>query len=366
MLKTDCIYFHGDKPCNFHKEDGRKCDNCTDYEPITYKILIIKLDAKGDVLRTTAVLPALRTKYPGSHITWCTRKNAVEIFNNNSLVNDVIIFEDDALFRINAEEYDLVINLDTSKVSSAIASTSKGKTKLGFILNTKGFVEPTNSSANYWLMMSAFDDVKRENKKSYQSIMYEILELNQNVLPPMLSITEKQKVSVAKRASNWSLGSNKKTIGLNIGVGTKWPSKGWPTNRWEELINLLKTENYNLLLLGGKDEKEKMLHLSKSHPFLINTRHDNSLMEFAAVVERCDVLVTADSLALHVGTAVGKKIVALFGPTSISEIELYGKGKKLKASEDCRCYYKKYCTQEVSCMEKISAEEVYNAIEELL
>ena len=95
MLKIDCIHFYGDRPCNFHKNDGRKCDDCDKYEPINFKILIIKLDAIGDVLRTTSILPAVKRKYPNSHITWCTRTNARELFANNYFVNEVILFEGD-------------------------------------------------------------------------------------------------------------------------------------------------------------------------------------------------------------------------------------------------------------------------------
>jgi ADP-heptose:LPS heptosyltransferase len=167
VLKIDCIHFYGDRPCNFHKNDGRKCDNCDEYLPINFKILIIKLDAIGDVLRTTSILPAVKRKYPNSHITWCTRTNAGELFANNYFVNEVILFEDDAFSRINAEEYDIVINLDTSKVSSSVAASANGKNKIGFVLNKKGYVEATSKAADKWLAMSAFDDLKKENKKTY-------------------------------------------------------------------------------------------------------------------------------------------------------------------------------------------------------
>ncbi|MDX9712365.1 MAG: hypothetical protein RBT56_07565 [Ignavibacteriaceae bacterium] len=101
MLKTNCAHFKGDRPCIYNKNEGIVCDNCTHYIPISFKILIIKLDAIGDVLRTTSILKPLKRKYPDCYIEWCTRKNASDLFNNNSLVNEVITIEDDAWFRIN-------------------------------------------------------------------------------------------------------------------------------------------------------------------------------------------------------------------------------------------------------------------------
>ena len=121
-----------------------------------------------------------------------------EVFNNNSLVDEVIKVEDEALFRINAEEYDLVINLDTSKISSAIAAGAKANEKIGFVLNKKGYVEATSASAQQWLEMSAFDNVKKANTKSYQQIMYEILGLDLPVEHPVIQITDKEKVEILK------------------------------------------------------------------------------------------------------------------------------------------------------------------------
>ena len=366
ILKTDCRFFKGDKPCDPHKENGIKCDDCNYYQPIQSKILIIKLDAVGDVLRTTSILKPLKNKYTDSYITWCTRQNSGELFKDNPLVDEVITVEEDALFRSIGEGYDIVINLDTSKISSAIASNASAKEKYGFVLNKKGYVEATSTLANQWLEMSAFDDVKKANSKSYQQIMYEILNLDLPIEPPIIHITDKDRAKIAAKDFVKNIASLKPVIALNVGVGTKWPSKGWPIKRWQELIEKLGSVKYNLLLLGGPEEVEIVNQLKKVYKCLIDTECDNSLLEFAAIVNLCDLVITADTLALHVATALQKKIIALFGPTSENEIELYGKGIKLSSQEGCRCYYKKYCSEEISCMEMITSEIVLEAIDSLL
>ena len=71
-VKTDCKFFKGDIPCIYHKKEGVKCENCKYYEPLKEKILIIKLGAAGDVIRTTPILRVLRKKYPYANITWLT------------------------------------------------------------------------------------------------------------------------------------------------------------------------------------------------------------------------------------------------------------------------------------------------------
>jgi len=366
ILKTDCRFFKGDKPCLPHKDNGVKCDDCTYYQPILFKILIIKLDAVGDVLRTTSILKPLKKKYPDSYIEWCTRKSSLELFKNNTFVDEVITIEDDALSRIKAEEYDVVINLDTSKFSSAIAANASAKEKFGFVLNKKGFVEAATESAQQWLEMSAFDDVKKANTKSYQQILYEILNLDLPVEPPIIHITEKDRAKIAAKDFVKNITSQKPVIGLNVGVGTKWPSKGWPLKKWQNLIEKLENDKYKLLLLGGPEEIAIINQLKAEYKYLLNTGCDNSLLEFCAIVDLCDLVITADTLALHIATALKKKIIALFGPTSANEIELYGKGIKLFSPEGCSCYYRKYCSEDISCMERITGDMVVDAIDLLM
>ena len=366
MLKLDCRYFYGDKPCVYNKTKGIVCDGCYHYSPIKMKILIVKLDAIGDVLRTTSILKPLKKEYPDCYIEWCTRQNASDLFKNNSLVDEVITIEDDAFFRIKTEKYDQVINLDTSKISSSIAAIANAKTKIGFVLNERGFVESTSEAANVWLEMSAFDDFKKANTKSYQQIMYEIIGLDLPAEKPLIDIPEKIKNKIAKIDFVKKIIHEKLTIGLNVGVGTRWQSKGWPLKNWQELIEKLDNNKFNILLLGGLEEVESIKLLSAKFKKAINTDCNNSLLEFTAIVDLCDLVITADTLALHIATALDKKIVALFGPTSANEIELYGKGIKLTPSFECKCYYKKNCSEEISCMESISPESVLKEIEKIL
>src|SRR3954469_17379214 len=72
-VATDCRFFLGDRPCVWHKKEGALC-TCDRYERIEEQILIVKLDAMGDVLRSTALLPPIAAAHPHAAITWITRK----------------------------------------------------------------------------------------------------------------------------------------------------------------------------------------------------------------------------------------------------------------------------------------------------
>ena len=84
-------------------------------------------------------------------------------------------------------------------------------------------------------------------------------------------------------------------------------------------------------------------------------------VDFAALIGRLDLLVTSDSLALHLAVAQGRPVVCFFGPTSASEIELYGHGEKVVTPLGCQCCYLKDCNIRPHCMASISVEEMLAA-----
>lgn len=369
MLKRDCKHFPGDRPCSFHKLEGIKCDDCSHYEPVNFKILIIKLDAVGDVLRTTCILPGLKEKYPDAYITCLTRSNAKEIFYNNQFVDRVLELEkNETNYFLITEEFDLILNLDTSPVSSAICSAVKGKEKLGYALDEKGKVYPINPEAEEWFIMGAFDDVKKKNKRTYQSIILEIARIKTTNFPIIINLSNKEKEFAEKFLEAKKIDRSKKIIGLNTGAGPRWKFKSWTLDGFENLIRMIleKTDFY-IFLYGGPFEKERNEYLSKLNSNrIIDTGTDNSLREFFALVNLCDLLVTGDTLAMHTATALGKKIIALFGPTSANEIEDYGLITKIQSDLDCLVCYKMDCDYDPNCMNSIKPETIYQKIIELI
>lgn len=369
MLKRDCKHFPGDRPCLFHKTEGVKCDDCSYYEPVNFKILIIKLDAVGDVLRTTCILPGIKEKFPVSHISWLTRKNAKEIFYNNNYVDRLLELENpETYYFLQIEKFNLVLNLDSSPISSAICSSISGIEKLGFGLDEKGKVFPINPEAEEWFLMGAFDDLKKKNTKTYQSVILNIARLKSDNYPIILVLNEAEKKFAQKFLNSFQIDGSKKIIGLNTGAGPRWKFKSWTLEGFETLINLLlEKTDYYIFLYGGPYEKERNEYLSRINKTrIVDTGTNNSLREFFALVDLCDLLVTGDTLAMHVATALGKKIIALFGPTSANEIETYGLITKIQSDLDCLVCYKMDCDFDPNCMNSIKPEIVFNKILELL
>ena len=122
-----------------------------------------------------------------------------------------------------------------------------------------------------------------------------------------------------------------------------------------------------ILLLGGPREAERNARIATISPGAVFLGGSgNSLRQFFALVDLCDLVVTGDTLALHVAAALWKKVVALFGPTSEAEIDLYGRGIKLASDAPCVGSYRTRCDVLPTCMERIRVGQVHDAIRQLL
>ena len=159
----DCQYYLGDRPCKWHKEGGALCE-CEHYIALKESLLIIKLDAMGDVLRTTCLLPVMAEAWPGIRITWITREESVPLLEGNPYITEVVPYSADALVHLSSRTFDRVINLDSGKISSGLASVTDSKEKIGSVLHEDCYVVSTNANAEEWLRRGVFDDLKMENK----------------------------------------------------------------------------------------------------------------------------------------------------------------------------------------------------------
>lgn len=361
----DCRYFLGDRPCVWHKLEGSLC-TCEHYEAVQHRILVIKLAAIGDVLRTTCLLQGIHSKYPGAAITWITQPESVPLLQNNPLIAEVVPYGAEAILRVFALKFDSVINLDTQKESLLLASAVRADQAFGYRYGATGKIQCSNAAARDWFQMGLLDSLKRENRRTYQEIMADILEVSSSNLSYVLSLSDDEIECARRSLVSVGLDPYKPVVGLHTGGGDRWQWKKWTESGFTELIEALSTahgKDLQLLLLGGAAEAQRNERILKSVAGkVIDAGTGNSLRHFAAILSFCDVLVCADSLAMHIALALERRVVVLFGPTSAHEIELYGLGTKIIPPLDCLGCYKTRCDFQPNCMESISSEDVRVAV----
>ena len=362
-IAWDCKFFLGDRPCIWHKQSGVLC-TCDRYERVEERVLIVKLDAMGDVLRSTALLPPLAEVHPRAAITWITRKESVPLLQRNPFITEVVELGVEALVHLQTRTFDRVINLDASKTSAALATAARSNRKDGFVLDERGYVQPTNEAARSWLEAGVFDDIKRQGSATYQDRMAAILGLSGRNHQYVLELSADEIARARAHLASIGLDFRRPVIGLNTGAGGRWPLKQWREEGYVDLISrVARRENVQFLLLGGPAEQERndRLKLASSVP-LLDPGCDNSVRHFASLLSHCSVVVTGDTLAMHLALALRKRAVVLFGPTSAAEIELYGLGEKVVPDMTCLSCYKTACDFVPNCMDLITTSMVEGAL----
>lgn len=365
---TACRHYRGDRPCRWNKADSSECPSCSHADPVEERLLIVKLDAIGDVLRSTVILPKLKAAHPKSHITWLTRSASAPLLAGNPYVDQVwLLDEAETLARLAVQQWDLVINLDNAFPSSALAAQAHAPRKIGFVLSPQGVITPTNAAAENWITLASFDQRKKANERSYQEHMYAICGFQPPIERPVLALEEKRRKTARAAVRDGWIQPGEVLVGLNTGAGGRWPLKMMSEARQIELVHrLLEDPQRKVLLLGGPGEGERNERLASA---LVSARVrdagcEHGLLDFAARVDQCDALICGDTLALHIATALGVPAVVVFCPTSIAEIYDYnGQLAKLRP-DDCACFcgYNRDCPWGKDCINEIPLDRIEQAL----
>jgi len=330
------------------------------------RILIIKLGALGDVLRTTCILPGLHDKYPDAWITWITSTSALTLLQGNNQIDRLITFNEVNTVGVIEEDFDLIISLEDSPAASKFAGKCSSRDFFGVYTDTSGTSYTLNSAQ--WFDMSLVsvygkakaDELKKANSASYPDILFGGLGINEG--SPSMVISPEAIQYAGQLAQRLNL-SDSLAIGLNTGAGGRWQFKQLDIPKTVELAEKLYQEtNANILLFGGPAESERnKLIIEQAQCPIIDTGTKNSIQEFAALIGLCDILITSDSLAFHIASAASIPTVVFFGPTSSAEIRLFSRGQKIVAPISCVVCYKQRCEIRPSCMDKMSIDEIIRA-----
>ncbi len=329
------------------------------------KLLIVKLGAIGDVIRTTSILKGLKEKYNAS-IYWVTKEDAVDVLKNNKLIDKIFVFNKDEI----KEEIDLVISLEDNEEGCEFVSKLEYKDVIGVYSDNKK-ISYTPSEWFDMSLVSRFgkeraDELKVENKKTYQQLLGEMLDID--ISEPILNLTKKKKKISEKFAMENNISKGDLVIGLNTSAGKRWKFKRLDIKKTIILANRLNKEfKAKIILFGGKEEIERNKKIKNGVSFeIIDAGCDNSLLEFAALIGLCSVVITSDSLALNIAIALKRKVVVFFTVTSAAEIDLYGRGKKIVSKIDCVCCYRKECDKKMNCVDMIKVDDIVKGVKEVL
>jgi heptosyltransferase-2 len=299
------------------------------------KTLIIKLGAMGDVIRTTALLRALN-----GDVYWITKKECIPLLPvDNNFLKQVIDVEcaEESLRNIS---FDLVLCLDDDFEAARLATIVNKTTLIGSFLDSFGGLAYTES-ASKWFDMGLIskhnkekaDYLKQNNTKTYQEIIFTMVGkefkgeeyvLNQESKSNSINKNNREKI----------------LVGIENRADDRWPTKRW--NKYAQLGNILQMDGFEVRFF----EQREAVH-----------KYVNDISE-------CDLIVTGDTLALHIALALKVKAVAIFTCTSPTEIYDYGRTNKVVSPLLAKAFYRREYIQEA--VDAISLESVYKAVKTLI
>ncbi len=364
-VNSDCKYYKGEKPCKFK----RLCEGCPHYEPIKNRFLIIKFGAIGDALRTTPILKGIKRKWENSHITWITDDQSYPLLKYTPLIDRLLKFDLETLVLLMTQHFDYLYCFEKVQPALGLAKIAKSKTKLGFKMDKIGNLSIYNPESEYALLLGLSDPLKfYENQKTYQEIIFEMVGLKYEKDEYVFDLPDKYKKWAKNYLKEKGVSEEDIVIGLNTGCGPVFATKKWTKKGFKELSEIIKNKypEFKILLLGGPSEQERNKWLSDQLGDMVINTGLNPIEYFAGIVNRCDLIVTADTLAMHLAIALKKRVVVFFGSTCHQEVELYGRGEKIISDFDCSPCYLKECPKDFTCMDALTAERVFKSVENQL
>lgn len=284
-------------------------------------IIILPLYGIGDVLMTTPALEILKEARSDCKITClCMFKNTYDLLKNNPHIDSLEFFP--FLEKNKAEILKFVLALrgrfdcsigfyPSNRLHyNMIAYLIGSKTRIGHRYLHGDFL-----GFNFLKNRTIRENVKLHNVEENVKLL-EFFGIQSNNIPSMkiyLTSGEEGKGKELVRVSG-----EQKKIGIHAGTSVlKGHSmRRWPKEKFVELINSLRDKYF--FLLGGPDDDEVNRFISDAikDRERLSVLRGCSIMETVSAIQNLDLFVTNDSGLMHIASAVGTPVVAIFGPTN--------------------------------------------------
>ncbi len=324
------------------------------------RILIIKPGAVGDLLQMTPVVRALGRTYPDARITVLVgHASSVGLLRHHPQVAEVLLFDRQVAHRSLA----------------ARLSFLRGLRRRGFdlVLNFQ------RSNLLTWLFIAAV--LPRRvlvYHKSRDRAVHAVENYLETLAPLGIRELDHSLEFHPGEEAERTAGELFRKHGLDRGPvvalnpGATHAVNRWPVERFAELADLLQERRAaRAVIVGGPDDvrlAELIREHSRTHP--LSLAGATSLPELGAVLRRSSLLVSGDTGPLHMATAVGRPVVALFGAADPGRTGPAGSGHRVLRAAGLPCVpcRSRQCkhTVPLECMWRITADQVFQEVSDLL
>jgi len=312
------------------------------------RILFITLSNIGDIVLTTPVLGVLKREFPEAKIDVISGPNGSEIFSGHPFVWSLIV-------------YDKFANIESKK--QLIKNLRRNKYDL--IVDLRNSLFPFLIGSKY--RNSIMPSVPFRNKHKKEEHLWKLKALGLDIQDAEFSFhfDQKDKELVKRMLAE----NNVDKEFVIISPGAKSHIKRWTKQGFVLVADRIIGElNMDVVMIGDKMDKEIVREITS----LMNNRPVDftsklTLRQLGALIGRARLLVTNDSAPMHIASALGIDIIAIFGPTDPAKYGPRGKENSVMRQDlTCSPCELAQCVKDHDCMELVRADDVFKEVKRIL
>ncbi len=335
------------------------------------RILVIKPSSVGDIVHALPVLHGLRVRWPSARIGWLVASHFAELLEGHPELDEVIPFDRRRFGRLGrsipvsvefaefvqslrARSFDLVIDLQGLFRSGFLAMATGAGVRIGFpearefgwLFYTHRVEVPTSD-------MHAAD-------RNYQ--VGGMLGFGHVPMEFRLRIGEAPRGEAAQFLAEAGLPPGQPYAALI--PAARWETKLWAPDRFAAVADALQKDwALRVVLVTSAAHKpiaEAIADLTATAT--INLAGATTLKQMLALLEAASIVVTNDSGPMHMAAALGRPLVAIYGPTNPTRTGPYNRPRAVVRAElPCSpCYIRKLsqCPHKQECMNRVTVDDV--------
>lgn len=344
-------------------------------------ILIVKLSAIGDVIHTLPALNAIRKHYPAAHITWVVEEAASSLIDGHPALDRILVSKRKQWLRglrepsrrvhlraishfvkaLRDTRYDLVFDFQQLLKSGVLAGLARGDRKIGY---DRGMA---HMECSYLFLNERIPPVRMDHHALLRSLMLlDAAGIPSDEIVYDIPIQDTDRDAVNALLSDHGVTDAPLLIPIN--PMTKWATKLWSEKKFADLADrLIRHYHAKVIFTGGPEDQAAIQRImADMTEDTVSFAGKTSLRMLAALYEKADFLISTDTGPMHLAAALGKSVVAIFGPTAPWRTGPFGSEHQvIRAGVPCSPCFRRQCPT-MECMERVDVADVLEGVRKVI
>ena len=345
------------------------------------KILIVRLGAIGDVVRTLPSLHLLRRRFPEARIAWAVEEKAAEILEGHPGLDEMILVPRKKwsfllknpftipkalaeigkfLQSIREKKFDTVLDFHSSIKSGIISLATGADERIGYTARHSREMNFLFNNVRIPLRQ------KRISRMERNLTLLKHFGIEPDEIKADIAISGDDRNYIDDHLKRERLDDKKKAI-IFPGASRRQTYKKWGAKNYAALAEMLisKTDFY-AILAWGPGELEECKEIASMVNSKVHISPGTTLKQLAELIRRCDLFIGGDTGAMHISCAMGTPCLVVYGPTDPVINSPWGKKYRIVYDEaDCSPCRKRRC-RKGKCFENLTPERVYAEVESFI